>query len=183
MVQEASLRVLSKILVNFFFDAREYDGENGCDIDLSAFLLGDDGKVSSNSDFVFYGDRLHPSGAVELAGNLMCRPRYEECFELMMVDLSIVPANVSSIVFTATIYDAEERHQNFGQVSNVHMRVVDPTSEHELFRYNLGDDLSKYMALIVGKLYRSADEWKFNAVGSGFKGGLAALCRNYGVNV
>ncbi|MBR0150414.1 MAG: TerD family protein [Synergistaceae bacterium] len=177
------MRGLSKILVNFFFDAREYDGENGCDIDLSAFLLGYDGRVSYDSDFVFYSNMLHPSEAVTLLGGFPYRPRYEECFELMTVDFSIVPANISSIVFTATIYDAEERHQNFGQVSNVHMRVVDPTSEHELFRYNLGDDLSKYMALIVGKLYRSADEWKFNAVGSGFKGGLAALCRNYGVNV
>lgn len=178
-----SLYGQSKILVGFYFDVREYDGEYYPDIDLSAFLLGDDGKVSNNSDFVFYGSMFHPSRAVELAGSLVYRPCYEECFELMMVDFSNIPANISRIVFTVTIYDAEEHKHNFGQVSNKYIRVVDESNEQELIRYDLGEKFSSETAIIIGEFYRNGEEWRFNAECSGFKGGLEALCKNFGVNV
>ena len=103
--------------------------------------------------------------------------------EQIIVDLSKVPVDVTRIAFTATIYDAEERKQNFGQVSNAYIRVVDTANNNELIRYDLGEDFSIETAVVVGELYRNGSEWKFNAVGSGFQGGLTALCGNYGIDV
>ena len=103
--------------------------------------------------------------------------------EQIKVDLSKVPEAVEKIDFTVTIYEAEERRQNFGQVSNAFIRIVDESSNTELIRYDLGEDFSIETAVVVGELYRHNGEWKFNAVGSGFQGGLQALCQNFGVNV
>ena len=103
--------------------------------------------------------------------------------EQIMIDLSKVPADVQKIAFTATIYEAEERRQNFGQVSNAYIRVMDSVNNKELIRYDLGEDFSIETAVVVGELYRNGSEWKFNAIGSGFEGGLAALCGNYGIAV
>ncbi len=97
--------------------------------------------------------------------------------------MSKVPESVEKIDFTVTIYEAEERRQNFGQVSNAFIRIVDESSNTELIRYDLGEDFSIETAVVVGELYRHNGEWKFNAVGSGFQGGLQALCQNFGVNV
>jgi tellurium resistance protein TerD len=88
---------------------------------------------------------------------------------------------VQKIDFTVTIYQAEERRQNFGQVSNAYIRVMDD-SRKELIRYDLGEDFSIETAVVVGELYRNGSEWKFNAIGSGFQGGLKALCANYGID-
>ena len=85
--------------------------------------------------------------------------------------------------FTVNIYDAETRRQNFGQVSNAFIRIVDETTNQELIRYDLGEDFSIETAVVVGELYRHDGEWKFNAIGSGFQGGLAALCGHYGIDV
>jgi tellurium resistance protein TerD len=94
-----------------------------------------------------------------------------------------VPASIQKIAFTVTIYDYEKRNQNFGQVSNAYIRLVDETNETELIRYDLGEDFSIETAVVVGELYRNNGEWKFNAIGSGFQGGLAALCGHYGIEV
>ncbi len=93
-----------------------------------------------------------------------------------------VPANISRIAFTVTIYDAESRRQNFGQVSNAFIRLVNAETNEELIRYDLGEDFSIETAMVVGELYRHNGEWKFNAIGSGYQGGLAALCANYGID-
>ena len=103
--------------------------------------------------------------------------------EQIQIDLSKVPADIQKIAFTVTIYDAENRHQNFGQVSNAFIRLVDEASGTELIRYDLGEDFSIETAVVVGELYRHNGEWKFNAIGSGFQGGLAALCGHYGIEV
>ena len=103
--------------------------------------------------------------------------------EQIKVILAAVPASVDKISFTVTIYEAESRKQNFGLVSNAYIRIVDETSNAELIRYDLGEDFSVETAVVVGELYRNNGEWKFNAIGSGFQGGLKALCQNYGVNV
>ncbi len=103
--------------------------------------------------------------------------------EQVSVDLSKVPANIQKIAFTVTIYDADVRHQNFGQVSNAFIRIVDETNNQEIIRYDLGEDFSIETAIVVGELYRNNGEWKFNAIGSGFQGGLAALCGHYGIEV
>ena len=124
----------------------------------------------------------HKSGAVEhLGDNLTGAGEGDD--EEIKVDLSKVPANVDKIDFTVTIYDADARKQKFGQVENAYIRVVDDETGKELIRYDLGEDFSIETAVVVGEIYRNKGEWKFNAIGSGWSGGLAALGRNYGVNV
>ena len=99
------------------------------------------------------------------------------------IDLSKVPAHITKIAFTVTIYEAEARRQNFGQVSNAFVRIYNEATGEEMLRYDLGEDFSIETAAVFGELYKYGDEWKFNAIGSGYQGGLAALCANYGVDV
>jgi tellurium resistance protein TerD len=173
---------LSKIIVGLGWDTNKYDGGADFDLDAAAFLLAANGKVASDSDFVFYGNLKHSSGGVEHMGdNLTGEGDGDD--EQIKVNLAAVPASVDKIGFTVTIYEAESRKQNFGQVSNAYIRIVDETSNAELIRYDLGEDFSVETAVVVGELYRNNGEWKFNAIGSGFQGGLKALCQNYGVNV
>ena len=173
---------LSKIIVGLGWDTNKYDGGADFDLDAAAFLLAANGKVASDSDFVFYGNLKHSSGGVEHMGdNLTGEGDGDD--EQIKVNLAAVPASVDKISFTVTIYEAESRKQNFGQVSNAYIRIVDETSNAELIRYDLGEDFSVETAVVVGELYRNNGEWKFNAIGSGFQGGLKALCQNYGVNV
>lgn len=172
---------LSKIIVGLGWDTNKYDGGSDFDLDASAFLLGADGKVSADTDFVFYSNLKHSSGSVEHMGdNLTGEGDGDD--EQIKVDLSVVPTSVEKIDFAVTIYDAENRKQNFGQVSNAFIRIVDEATNTELIRYDLGEDFSVETAVIVGEIYRNNGEWKFNAIGSGFQGGLSALCQNYGVN-
>ena len=173
---------LTKILVGLGWDTKKYDGGYDFDLDAAAFLLGDKGKVQSDYDFVFYNNLKHNSGAVQHMGdNLTGAGDGDD--EQITVDLSKVPGNISKIAFTVTIHDADVRKQNFGQVSNAYIHILDQTNGKELIRYDLGEDFSVETALVVGELYRQGGEWKFNAVGSGFKGVLRALCQNFGVNV
>ena len=173
---------LSKILVGLGWDTNKYDGGYDFDLDAAAFILGANGKVLSDADFVFYNNLKHSSGAIQHMGdNLTGSGEGDD--EQIKIDLAKVPANVEKIAFTVTIHEAEERHQNFGQVSNAFIRIADETTGQNLVRYDLGEDFSVETAVVVGELYRNAGEWKFNAIGSGFKGGLRALCLNFGVNV
>ena len=173
---------LTKMCVGLGWDINKYDGGSAFDLDTAAFLLGENGKVREQGDFVFYSNLSHASGAVVHQGdNLTGEGEGDD--EQIIVDLSKVPADVTRIAFTATIYDAEERRQNFGQVSNAYIRVVDTANNNELIRYDLGEDFSIETAVVVGELYRNGSEWKFNAVGSGVQGGLSALCGNYGIDV
>ena len=173
---------LSKIIVGLGWDTNKYDGGADFDLDAAAFLLAANGKVASDSDFVFYGNLKHSSGGVEHMGDNR-DGEGDGDDEQIKVNLAAVPASVDKIGFTVTIYEAESRKQNFGQVSNAYIRIVDETSNAELIRYDLGEDFSVETAVVVGELYRNNGEWKFNAIGSGFQGGLKALCQNYGVNV
>ena len=103
--------------------------------------------------------------------------------EQIKIDLSKIPANITKNAFTVTIYDAEARRQNFGQVSNAFVRIFNEVTGEEILRYDLGEDFSIETAVVFGELYKNGDEWKFNAIGSGYQGGLAALCNSYGVDV
>ncbi len=173
---------LKKLLIGLGWDVNKYDGGHDFDLDAAAFLLGANGKVNSDEDFVFYNNLKHKSGSVEHMGdNLTGEGEGDD--EEIKVDLTKVPANVEKIDFTVTIYDAESRRQTFGQVSNAYIRVVDDTNGKEIIRYDLGEDFSVETAVVVGEIYRNKGEWKFNAIGAGWSGGLAALGRNYGVNV
>ena len=173
---------LSKILVGLGWDTNKYDGGSAFDLDAAAFLLADSGKVSADQDFIFYGNLKHVSASVEhLGDNLTGEGDGDD--EQIKIDLSKVPTNVEKITATVTIHEAEARRQNFGQVSNAFIRLVDEATGKEVIRYDLGEDFSVETAIVVGELYRHGTEWKFSAVGSGFQGGLKALCQNFGVNV
>ncbi|MDE5753045.1 MAG: TerD family protein [Oscillospiraceae bacterium] len=173
---------LTKIMVGLGWDVNKYDGGFAFDLDAAVFMLGENGKVNSDSDFVFYGNKEHVSGSVIHAGdNLTGEGDGDD--EVIQVDLSKVPSNVSRIAFTVTIYEADERNQNFGQVNNSYIRVLNQANGEELIHFDLGEDFSIETAVVVAELYRYNGEWKFNAIGSGYSGGLAALCRDYGVNV
>ena len=173
---------LSKITVGLGWDVNRYDGGSDFDLDASAFLLGSNGKVTQDADFVFYSNANHVSGSVVYGGDNRTGAG-EGDDEQIKVDLNMIPSNIEKIDFAVTIYEAMERRQNFGQVSNAYVRIVDDASGSELIRYDLEEDFSIETAIIVGELYRHNGEWKFNAIGSGYQGGLEALCVNYGVNI
>ena len=171
---------LKHVLVGLGWDVNRYDGGFAFDLDASAFLLGANGQTPNTDAFIFYGNLKHPSGAVEHMGdNLTGEGDGDD--EQIMVDLTKIPDSIEKIAFTVTIYEAEERRQNFGQVDNSFIRIVDNDTGKELIRYDLGEDFSIETAIVVGEIYRHGGGWKFNAVGSGFQGGLAALCANYGI--
>ena len=171
---------LKHILVGLGWDVNRYDGGFAFDLDASAFLLGANGQTPNTDAFIFYGNLKHPSGAVEHMGdNLTGEGDGDD--EQILVDLTKIPDSIEKIAFTVTIYEAEQRRQNFGQVDNSFIRIVDNDTGKELIRYDLGEDFSIETAIVVGEIYRHGDGWKFNAVGSGFQGGLAALCANYGI--
>lgn len=173
---------LSKVIVGIGWDINQFDTGTSFDLDSSAFLLTDSGKVGRSEDFVFYGNLKDPSGAVEHMGDNRTGEG-EGDDEQIRVDLSRVPENIARIAFTVTIYEAEERNQNFGQVNNAFVRIYNEQTGEELLRYDLGEDFSVETAAVFGELYKNNGEWKFNAIGSGFYGGLPALCANYGVEV
>lgn len=173
---------LAKIMVGIGWDINQFDTGGDFDLDSAAFLVGENGKVTRQEDFVFYGNLKHPSGAVEHQGDNRTGAG-EGDDEVIRIDLSKVPAEIQKIVFTVTIYEAENRRQNFGQVNNAFVRIVDEAKNEELLRYDLGEDFSIETAAVFGELYKHNNEWKFNAIGSGYQGGLAALCSSYGVDV
>ena len=173
---------LKKILIGLGWDINKYDGGGDFDLDAAAFLLGASGKVNSDEDFVFYKNLKHKSGSVEhLGDNLTGAGEGDD--EQIKIDLDKIPANVEKIDFTVTIYDSDARKQKFGQVENAYIRVINEETGVELIRYDLGEDFSIETAVVVGEIYRNKGEWKFNAIGSGWSGGLAALCKNYGIDV
>ena len=173
---------LSRIVVGLGWDTNKYSTGADFDLDATAFLLGSNQKVTNNKDFIYYGNLKHMSGGVEhLGDNLTGGGDGDD--EQIKINLPAIPASIERIAFAVTISEAEIRNQNFGQVSNAFVRIVDEISKNEIIRFDLGEDFSTETAVVVGELYRYNSEWKFNAIGSGFKGGLKALCVNYGVNM
>lgn len=173
---------LRSIMVGLGWDVNAFDSGADFDLDAAAFMLGENGKCPTEKEFVFYGNLTHSSESIKHMGdNLTGEGDGDD--EQIQVDLGKIPVSVSRVAFTVTIYDAEIRRQNFGQVSNAYIRIVDEATGTELIHYDLGEDFSIETAVVVGELYRHNGEWKFNAIGSGFQGGLAALCGHYGIEV
>lgn len=171
---------LTKVSVGLGWDTNKYDGGNDFDLDSSVFLLEASGKVAGPEGFVFYNNTTGGNGSVVHTGDNLTGDGAGDD-EVTNIDLSNVPANIEKITFTVTIHDAEGRGQNFGMVSNAFIRVFSDSGE--LIRYDLGEDFSIETALVVGELYRHSGEWKFAAIGSGYQGGLAALCSDFGLQV
>ena len=173
--------------VGLGWDVKQFDGGADFDLDASAFILGANGKVRSDADFIFYNNLESTDHSVKHMGdNLTGEGEGDD--EVIVIDFTKVPADVQKIAITVTIYDAQARGQNFGQVSNAYVRVARMSNENdmngsEVLRFDLGEEFSIETAVVVCEIYRHNGDWKFNAVGSGYQGGLAALGRAYGVNV
>ena len=186
--QRVSLdKSMTKALIGLGWDTNSYDGGYDFDLDASAFLLGENGKVLKDEDFIFYNNLSGYDGAVVHTGdNLTGEGEGDD--EVILIDFNKLPQNIAKIAITVTIHEAQARHQNFGQVSNAFVRVCKRNSDddmngEEMLRYDLMEEFSIETALVVCELYRYNGEWKFNAVGAGYSGGLEALCRSFGVNV
>lgn len=173
---------LKNIMVGLGWDVNAFDSGADFDLDAAAFMLGSNGKCITEKEFIFYGNLEHVSGAVKHMGdNLTGEGDGDD--EQIRIELSKVPENLTKIAFTVTIYEPEQRRQNFGQVNNAFIRIYNEETGEELLRYDLGEDFSIETAVVFGELYKNNGEWKFNAIGSGYQGGLAALCQNFGVDV
>lgn len=173
---------LKNLIIGLGWDLNKYDGGFDFDLDTAAFLVGDNGKVTNDLDFVFYNNLKHTSGGVEHLGDNR-NGDGDGDDEQIMVDITKIPANISRVAFTVTIHDAASRRQNFGQVSNSYIRVLNKENNEELVKYELGEDFSIETAIVVGEIYKHNGEWKFSASGSGFEGGLESLCKNFGINI
>ncbi|KLD71388.1 MULTISPECIES: TerD family protein [Xanthomonas] len=172
---------LSEVVVGLGWDPRATDGSE-FDLDASAFLLKPDGKVPDDSSFIFYNNKTSADGSVVHQGDNRSGAG-EGDDEQIAVSLNGVPAAVDKVSFAVTIHEAESRRQSFGMVGNAYIRVVNKADNKELARYDLTEDGSTETAMIFGELYRNGTDWKFRAVGQGFKGGLGPLAAQYGVNI
>lgn len=167
-------------LVGLGWDIKQYDSGADYDLDASIFLLSSNGKCTNDSDFIFYNN-LSSGGVTHSGDNRTGEGDGDD--EAVTIEFEKVPAYVERIAVTVTIHDAVARGQNFGQVANAFVRMVDKQSGIELLRFDLGEDYSTETAIVFAEIYRHNGEWKFSAVGSGFNGGLEALCRQYGLDV
>lgn len=173
---------LTKVIVGLGWDTNKYAGSHDFDLDACAFLVNKSSQVVNDEEFVFYNNLKSPNGAVEHTGDNRTGVGDGDD-EQIAVDFSLLPDHVEKIGISVTIHDADARGQNFGQVSNAFVRLIDAETNEEVLRYDLGEDFSIETAVVVCELYKHGNDWKFNAIGSGFSGGLADLCRNYGLSV
>ncbi|WP_316524472.1 TerD family protein [Kitasatospora brasiliensis] len=172
---------LSAVIVGLGWDVRTTTGAD-YDLDASALLCNALGKVVSDQHFVFFNNLRSPEGSVEHSGdNLTGGGDGDD--EQIKVDLAAVPADVAKVVFPVSIYDADARLQNFGQVRNAFIRIVNQANGQEIARYDLTEDASTETAMVFGELYRNGVEWKFRAIGQGYASGLRGIATDYGVNV
>ncbi|MDI2128373.1 TerD family protein [Yinghuangia seranimata] len=172
---------LTAVTVGLGWDVRTTTGAD-FDLDASALLIGESGRVLSDQHFVFFNNLRSPDGSVMHSGdNLTGGGDGDD--EQIQVSLATVPADVAKIVFPVSIYDADSRGQSFGQVHNAFIRIVNQANNAELARYDLTEDASTETAMLFGELYRNGAEWKFRAVGQGYASGLSGIARDFGVNV
>ena len=172
---------LVRILIGLGWDERATDGAS-FDLDASAFLLTASGRVRGDHDFIFYNQLKSQDGSVEHTGDNRSG-QGDGDDESLVVDLSKVSPEIEKIAITVTIHDAQSRGQNFGQIANAFIRVVNQDSGIEIVRFDLAEDYSTETAMVFGEVYRHNGEWKFRAVGQGYAGGLAAMCQQYGIQV
>ena len=172
---------LKNVLVGLGWDARSTDGQD-FDLDASVFMATENGKVPSDRHFIFYNQLVSPCGGVEHTGDNLTGDGDGDD-ESVIVQLDKVESNIKSLFITVTIHDAEARRQNFGQVSNAFVRIVNNDTSEEIVRFDLSEDYSTETAMVFGEIYRHNGEWKFRAIGQGYTGGLYSLCQQYGVNV
>lgn len=181
LTKEAGSAGLTAVLVGLGWDVRS---TTGADFDLDASAIGCDanGKSVSDQHFIFFNNLKSPDGAIEHTGdNLTGEGEGDD--EQIKVNVGTLGPDVDKVVFPVSIYDADSRQQNFGQVRNAFIRVVNQADNTELARYDLTEDASTETAMLFGELYRNGAEWKFRAVGQGYSTGLSGIAKDYGVNV
>ena len=172
---------LTAVTVGLGWDARTTDG-SAFDLDASAIGCKADGKVASDQHFVFFNNLKSPDGTIEHTGdNLTGEGGGDD--EQIKVNLAGAPAELDKVVFPVSIYDADTRNQNFGQVRNAFIRIVNQADGKEIARYDLSEDASTETAMVFGELYRHGAEWKFRAIGQGYASGLRGIAQDFGVNV
>ena len=172
---------LKNLVVGLGWKPRTTDGA-AFDLDVSVFIVGESGKIRSDSDFVFYNNKIGDSGAVEHLGDNRTGEG-EGDDEAVKIDLSKVSADVKRLVFAVTIHEADTRGQTFGQVGDAYIRSLNSEGAAEIARYDLSEDYSTETALVFGEVYKAGTEWKMKAVGQGYAGGLASLAKDFGVNL
>lgn len=173
---------LSSVTVGLGWDLRKTDGQ-AFDLDASAFVLGDDGKVRSDAHFVFYNNKSSPDGAVVYGGDNRTGDGVGDD-ETIRIDFGRLTADVKKVVIAVTIHDGAERRQNFGSVSNAYARVVNDADGRELARFDLSEDSSTNASMIFVELYRAAQgDIKVKAIGEGWQSGLAGLASSMGVDL
>ncbi|MBV6701203.1 TerD family protein [Kitasatospora aureofaciens] len=172
---------LSAVSVGLGWDVRTTTGAE-FDLDASAIVLNADGKVLSNAHFVFFNNTSTPDNTVVHTGDNRTGEGAGDD-ESINVDLAGLPAEAAKITFPVTIYDGTARGQNFGQVRNAYIRVVNASGGAEIARYDLSEDAATETAMIFGELYRNGGEWKFRAVGQGYASGLAGIAQDFGVQI
>ncbi|TGE31637.1 tellurium resistance protein TerD [Desulfosporosinus sp. Sb-LF] len=173
---------LKEIIVGLGWSSNPSASSYNFDLDASAFLIGSNGKVKDESDFVFYNNPSGGQGSVKHSGDNK-KGSGEGDDERIRINLSAVPAYIERIAFTITINDAQMKRQSFGDIKNSYVRILNSTTNELLLNYELGQEFSIETAVVAAEIYRNAGEWKFNAIASGFQGGLAALCHNFGLEV
>jgi tellurium resistance protein TerD len=167
-----------KFTIGLGWDTNESSTGSGFDLDASVFVLGDNKKILSDAHFVFFNNLKTPDGSVEHTGDNLTGDGDGDD-EQINVDLSKIAANASEICIVVTIHEAEQRKQNFGQVRNSFVRIFDTNSNTEILKYELDEDFSIETAVEFGRIYKRNDEWKFEAVGMGMKGGLEDYLNKY----
>ena len=174
-------------LVGLGWETNRYEGQYNFDLDASVFLLNSNGKLQNDEDFIFYNNLESRNGAVVHTGdNRIGEEKVDN--EVIMIDFSKLPDYIQRISIVVTIYDAEERKQNFGQVSNAYIRIAkmedefDDVGEHVL-KFDLENEFSSETALVIAEIYKENCEWKFKAIASGYQGGLESIVRSFGGNV
>jgi len=173
---------LKEILVGLGWASNPSASRYNFDLDASAFLIGSNGKVKDDKDLVFYNNPSGGQGSVKHSGdNKQGSGAGDD--EQLHINLSAVPAYIERIAFTITINDAQKKRQSFGDIKNSYVRILNATTNELLLNYELGQEFSIETAIVAAELYRHAGEWKFNAIASGFQGGLGALCHNFGLEV
>ncbi|MFD8701046.1 TerD family protein [Kitasatospora sp. NPDC059648] len=172
---------LSAVSIGLGWDVRTTTGAE-FDLDASAIVLNADGKVLSNAHFVFFNNTSTPDNTVVHTGDNRTGEGVGDD-ESINVNLSGLPAEAAKITFPVTIYDGVARGQNFGQVRNAYIRVVNAAGGAEIARYDLSEDAATETAMIFGELYRNNGEWKFRAVGQGYASGLAGIAQDFGVQI
>jgi tellurium resistance protein TerD len=171
---------LSEVFIGLGWDVKATDTGSDFDLDSSLFLLGANEKLISDNHFIFYNNLTSPDpdkSVQHMGDNLTGAGEGDD--EVIKINLKKVPNDVQKILVTVTIHEAQQRHQNFGQVQNAFVRLVNAQTQQEAVRYDLVEDYSIETALIMAELYRKDGEWRLNAVGSGYQGGLQALLDRY----